>query len=598
MILVLGGTTEGRKVVQLLEQGDGEYFYSTLGDMQTVECQHGTHISGAMTVDTMQKFCSDHHIQLIVDAAHPFASNLHATVDAVSRQLTLPVVRYERRYPCLPHEVVECADYDDTCRKMLDAGVQKLLALTGVQTIGKLRGFWQKRPTVFRILDREESLAKVREQGFDESRVVFYHPGNTAMLLEQTGADAIVTKESGESGGMAEKLEAALHAGVKIFVVKRPPMPDRFITVTGNHGLRKMVERYCAGFFNLRSGFTTGACATAAAKAAMQLLITGDYDHEVAFELPDGETMEMEVKKAQLHHDSATAVVVKDAGDDPDVTNGREIHVSVKKNDCDEIRFFGGEGVGRVTLPGTGLAIGEPAINPVPRAMISNEIRYIYNGGVDVTVEVPGGEELAARTFNSRIGIEGGISIIGTTGIVMPFSHEAFIDAIRKQIEVAMAIGTGRIVINSGARSERIVKQQYPNLPSQSFIHYGNAIGETIKAAAEHGVKRLTIGIMVGKAVKLAEGHLDTHSHNVTLNRDFLCRIAKECGCSDSAIVKIKSLNMARELWNSIVPRDRDKLMNRIVELCHGYCSELLPGGDMETLLISDIGEVAYRFQQ
>lgn len=594
MILVLGGTTEGRNTVEVLEQGNGAYYYSTRGDMQSVACHHGTQISGAMTIEDMLEFCRSHNIKLLIDAAHPFATNLHSTVRSVSRELGLPVVRYERNYPTLPDEAVECADYSDACRKMEAAGVKKLLALTGVQTIGKLSDFWTKRDTVFRILNREESLTKVREQRFDERNIVFYEPGNTAELISETGADAIITKQSGESGGIAEKIEAAIAAGVRIFVVMRPKMPEGFVTVTGKHGLRKMVEKYCSGFFRLRSGFTTGACATAATKAAMQMLTTGDYDKAVAFTLPDGEILSMEVKSVEMSNGEATAVVVKDAGDDPDVTNGHELRVTVKPNSCGEIRFFGGKGVGTVTLPGTGLEIGEPAINPVPRTMMAHEIREIYSGGVDVTIEVSDGEEIALKTFNSRIGIVGGISIIGTTGIVMPFSHEAFIDAIRRQIEVAQAIGAERIVINSGARSERIVRDRYPMLPPQAFIHYGNAIGETVKLAAEYDVKKLTIGIMLGKAVKLAEGNLDTHSHNVTLNREFLCKVALEIGCSENAIDTIASINMARELWSSLTENDINRLLNRIIALCQKHCAKLLPEGEVEALLISDAGEVAY----
>lgn len=594
MILVFGGTTEGRKCVEVLEQGDREYYYSTRGTQQKVECVHGHHISGAMTAEDMVQFCKAHSIELIVDAAHPFASELHESVHKASQETGIPVVRYERQYPALPENVTRCENYDDAIEKMRREGVKRLLALTGVQTIEKLRGFWEETPTVFRILRREESMEKVKEQGFDEKNVVFYADKNTAELIALTDADAIITKESGESGGILEKTGAAERMGVKIFVVNRPQLPKEFITVTGRHGLRKAVEKYCGGFFKLRSGFTTGACATAAAKAAMQLLTSGDYTDIVRFALPDGEIMDMPIKSAHMENGKATAIVVKDAGDDPDVTNGQEIHVTVEPNGSSEIRFIGGDGIGTVTLPGTGLPIGHPAINRVPRRMIEHELRELSGEGVDVTISVPNGEEIAKKTFNSRIGIVNGISIIGTTGIVMPFSNEAFLDAIRKQIEVAQAIGVERIVINSGARSERIVKGAYPELPSQAFIHYGNAIGETLKLAAEMGVKKLTIGIMIGKAVKLAEGHLDTHSHNVTLNREFLCRVARECGCNQETIEKIASLNMARELWTGIEKGEQEKFFNEIIRLCHKQCAALLPEGEVEALLISDSGVIFY----
>ena len=282
----------------------------------------------------------------------------------------------------------------------------------------------------------------------------------------------------------------------------------------------------------------------------------------------------------------ATAVVVKDAGDDPDVTNGREIVATVAFSDEPGIHFLQGEGVGRVTLPGLGLPIGGPAINRVPREMMTRELSALYAGGLDVTISVPGGRELAQRTFNPKLGIVDGISIIGTSGIVRPFSNEAFVDAIRREVEVAVAVGAQRLVINSGAKSEAFLKKQYPDLPAQAFVHYGNFIGETLKIAADLKVSKVTMGIMLGKAVKLAEGHLDTHSKSVVMNKAFLKEVAAEAGCSPAAAAAIDRLTLARELWKGLPQDDADRFFPALLGRCRKVCETVYPAGAGELTLI------------
>ena len=184
----------------------------------------------------------------------------------------------------------------------------------------------------------------------------------------------------------------------------------------------------------------------------------------ISFRLPDDEEMTLPVAHTEIEKNSATCTVVKDAGDDPDVTHGASIVVTVSFSNHPDIRFLQGEGVGRVTLPGLGLEIGEPAINRIPRQMIMKELSALYDKGLDITISVPGGKELAQRTFNPKLGIVDGISIIGTSGIVRPFSSEAFVEAIRREVEVCVAVGSSRLIINSGAKSERFVKKEYPGL--------------------------------------------------------------------------------------------------------------------------------------
>ena len=595
MILVLGGTTEGRSAVAALDKAGKPFYYSTRSDLQQVEGHNAVRITGPLDSTALKGFCECNGIKLIVDAAHPFATQLHENVKSAADALAIPTVRFERRFPQRDSSFIWCDDYNDTIEKLREAGVRSLLSLTGVQTISKLKDYWQNHPCIFRILDREESMSIADKNGFPHDRLVYYEAdGHISDLLRQYNCDAILTKESGDSGKFLEKTEDAMNAGVRIFVVKRPTMPEGFVTVTGEYGLRKAVEKLLPGFFELRSGFTTGTCATAAATAALLALAKGTIVSEVGVTLPDGEVMTLPVEDVIVDDSSATASVIKDAGDDPDVTDGATITATVSLANHKTVRFFGGEGIGTVTLPGTGLDIGEPAINPVPRKMMTDALLKIYPEGCDVTISVPGGKELAEKTFNSRIGIIGGISIIGTSGVVMPFSNEAFLESIRREMEVALAVGCERIVINSGARSEKSVKAMYPDLSPSAFIHYGNAIGATLKIADELGIKNLTIGLMLGKAVKLAEGNRDTHSHKVTMNREFLAKAAEEASCSKSSLATISKLNMARELWHSLSKEDANLFFPAILGLCEKSCRKVFPHGSLQLLLIDDSGAVRY----
>jgi cobalt-precorrin-5B (C1)-methyltransferase len=208
---------------------------------------------------------------------------------------------------------------------------------------------------------------------------------------------------------------------------------------------------------------------------------------------------------------------------------------------------------------------------------------------IKITISVPGGEEIARRTFNPRLGIEGGISIIGVSGIVKPFSEEAFIDSIRKCMTVAQASGTDRVVINSGAKSERFLRARYPDLPAQAFVQYGNYIGETLKMAADLAIPNVTLGVMLGKAVKLAEGHLDTHSRRATMNLDFVRQLLREADCD----IDISDITLARELWDRLPAADsRDRFVQVVIAHCAEHCRPLLSDGELEILLIDDDGNI------
>lgn len=620
MILILGGTTEGRVAVRVADEAAATYYYSTKGTLQSIECAHGIRLTGAMNAEEMECFCRDHAIKLLIDAAHPFAQVLHQTIEKVSKCLQIPVIRYERRYPPRDEDLIWCDSYADAIHQMENKGIQRLLALSGVNTLVPLRPYWRSHTTWFRILEREESLSLAEKQGFPQERLVFYREGEDELkLLEQLHPDAILTKESGFSGYFTDKVNAARQFGIPVFVVKRPALPETFYRVYGEDGLRKQIERLLPEFFPLKSGYTTGACATAAAKAALLALLSRKEQTESQITLPSGEQITLPVAYTEWAGCSATCTVIKESGDDPDVTNHSRIRVTVQlsldasgcakpmaqeeycqeteSDDTGRVIFQAGEGVGTVTLPGLGLKVGGPAINATPRKMIRQELIPLLpspDSVAIVTVSVPGGEELAKRTFNPKLGIIGGISIIGTSGIVRPFSSDAFIASIRKEASVAKAIGCETLVINSGAKSERYLRSLYASLPPQSFVHYGNFIGETLKIAADLGFKQVILGIMIGKAVKLAEGFLDTHSKKVVMNKGFLQDVAKEAKCEEATVDAINRITLARELWELLAEKEQNRFFPLLLQKCKSYCAPILPDGELTLLLMSEEGKVLF----
>ena len=579
MILVFGGTTEGRKAVEVLEEGGSPYYYSTKTGEQDLTLHHGQRIDGALDAEAMQNFCREHDIHLMVDAAHPFAVQLHQTIAEVSDALKIPAIRYERIFPERDASLEWLDSYEQ-----VPHDIKTLLATTGVQSISKLKPLEATGVKVYyRILNRESSIALAQKQGARMEQLCYFEdPKNVPVE-----ADAILLKESGLSGGFQEKVDAAKAKGMRILVLKRPETPAAFRTVNGPYGLRRAVEKLLPAFYPLHSGLTTGTCATAAAIAATIRLLKNETPEEVPVLLPDGESIPVDVG-----YGDGYAYCIKDAGDDPDVTNGLEIRASVKQTVTFEIS--GGEGVGTYTLPGFDYPPGSPAINKAPREMIRQNIAAITNDPLSITISVPEGEAIAKRTFNPRLGIEGGISIIGVSGIVKPFSEEAFIDSIRKCMNVAQASGTSRVVINSGGKSERFVKALYPDLPQQAFVEYGNYIGETLKMAHELDIREVTLGVMLGKAVKLAAGHLDTHSRKATMDKAFLSEILEEAGIH----IDISTLTLARELWEKIPEQQIQNFASTIIRHCESYCKPLLPNGTLTILLISDEGQIYGTGQQ
>lgn len=298
----------------------------------------------------------------------------------------------------------------------------------------------------------------------------------------------------------------------------------------------------------LRYGWTTGACATAAATAAYTALLTGDFPDPVQITLPRGQQPTFALTRESLRPGEASAAIVKDAGDDPDVTHGAVIGTTVRPGGSG-VTFRAGPGVGTVTKPGLPLEVGEPAINPVPRRLIREHIAKVaalYGGTGDVVVEisVDGGEEIARRTWNPRLGILGGLSILGTTGIVVPYSCSAWIDSIRRGIDVARAAGHRHVAGCTGSTSERVAAELY-GLPDDALLDMGDFAGAVLKYLRRHPVPRLTIAGGIGKLSKLADGHLDLHSGRSQVNPDFLATLTTSAGGTAGLAERVRTANTA-----------------------------------------------------
>jgi cobalt-precorrin-5B (C1)-methyltransferase len=304
----------------------------------------------------------------------------------------------------------------------------------------------------------------------------------------------------------------------------------------------------------LRRGWTTGTCAAAAAKAAYAALLTGEFPDPVEVTLPRGERPAFALATARTDSGCATAGIVKDAGDDPDVTHGALILATVRHATRGSgVVLRAGEGVGTATRPGLPIAPGEPAINPAPRKLIAEavaEIAAAANCAADVEVEIaiPGGEALAQKTLNPRLGIVGGLSILGTTGIVVPYSCSAWIHGIRGGIDVARAMGVTHVAGATGATSEAAV-QKLHDLPEIALIDMGDFVGAMLKYIRAHPVPRVTIAGGVAKITKLAQGLLDLHSKRGAVDLAALARVAETAGGSRALRERILAANTAAEAF-------------------------------------------------
>jgi cobalt-precorrin-5B (C1)-methyltransferase len=296
----------------------------------------------------------------------------------------------------------------------------------------------------------------------------------------------------------------------------------------------------------LRSGWTTGACATAATTAAYTALLTGEFPDPVTITLPKGQQPSFALAREGLGDGWATAAIVKDAGDDPDVTHLALVGSTVRHGAPGSgVVFFAGPGVGTVTLPGLPLAVGEPAINPVPRELMREAVQSLATrhgraGDVAIEISVDHGEELARKTWNPRLGILGGLSILGTTGIVVPYSCSAWIDSIRMGVDVAIAMGHPHVAGCTGSTSESVVMGEY-GLADEALLDMGDFAGAVLKYLKAHPVPRLTVAGGFAKMSKLAAGHLDLHSGRSQVDTMLLTDLARAAGASPAVTASISA---------------------------------------------------------
>ncbi len=346
---------------------------------------------------------------------------------------------------------------------------------------------------------------------------------------------------------------------------------------------------------NLRKGWTTGACATAAAVSAYGALLTGHFTDPVVIRLPRGQTPSFVLHDSKLDGDTAMAAIEKDAGDDPDVTHGAIVRAQLRRLDhTAEIIFKAGPGVGTVTRPGLPLGVGEPAINPGPRAMITDNIRELGGDGLEITISIDNGEALAARTWNPRLGIIGGLSVLGTTGIVVPYSCSAWIASIRQAVDVARAGGITHVAAATGSTSEDAVAKLL-GLPATALIDMGDFAGGLLKYVRDNPIPKVTIAGGFGKLSKLADGHLDLHSKRSQVNPGFLASLAADAGADGELRKAIEAADSAGRILEIVLDAGFP-LVDAVAARAREVALDQLQGsGEAEVLIFDRAGALAGR---
>jgi cobalt-precorrin-5B (C1)-methyltransferase len=336
---------------------------------------------------------------------------------------------------------------------------------------------------------------------------------------------------------------------------------------------------------SLRSGYTTGACAAAAARAATIALLKQEVVNQVQVELPGANQANFKVNRCVFNCSQASCSVIKDAGDDPDVTHGAEISAIVSWKDKPGISITGGKGVGVVTKPGLEIPVGMTAINPVPRQIIEHSVREVAGNkldskGIQVTISVPAGEELAKRTLNPRLGITKGISILGTTGIVIPYSVNAYTTCISQALDVAVACGCSQVVLTTGRRSEKFAQGEL-SLAEECFVQAGDFIGYSLKECAKRRLDKVIVWGMMGKISKLAAGHLYTNVSHSKVDIGFLAGVAINCGIPDETVKPLRSAVTANHFRKMLPPEYTREFCEQLCLLAAKKCWEKA-GGKLE----------------
>jgi cobalt-precorrin-5B (C1)-methyltransferase len=352
----------------------------------------------------------------------------------------------------------------------------------------------------------------------------------------------------------------------------------------------------------LRTGFTTGACAAAAAKAATRALVTGALLAEIETTLPNRMKVTFPLKRCQRLGQAVVASVIKDAGDDPDCTHGAELTATVELTDAPGVELRRGDGVATVTKPGLGLEVGGPAITAVPRQNITEMVLAELAGsgrGAIVTISVPGGEEMAKETLNARLGLLGGISILGTSGIVKPYSTAAYKASVVQAIDVAHERGQQTLVVTTGGKSEAYAMKLFPQLPEEAFIQMGDFVGITLRHCARRGVERAVIVGMIGKLSKMADGKMQTHAAGSEVNMELLASFAAELGASDELVARIRAANTARHVLELCAAEGLSGIAGLICRKVVGHGGRHAGGTlAVEAVLVDFDGKVLGRFPE
>ncbi|QRF24606.1 cobalt-precorrin-5B (C(1))-methyltransferase [Alicyclobacillus sp. TC] len=335
----------------------------------------------------------------------------------------------------------------------------------------------------------------------------------------------------------------------------------------------------------LRHGYTTGACATACTKAALLALIQQQPVSESTIWIPAGEWVTFQVHDVHFSPNEAQAATIKDGGDDPDATHGATIVATVSWAETQGVDIDGGVGVGRVTKPGLPIPVGMAAINPVPRQMIQSTVEsvlseYGIEQGVKVVISVPNGEEIAKKTLNARLGILGGISILGTRGIVVPFSTASYRASIAYAMNVAKEQGISTVVLTTGGRSEKYAMKMFPDLPIEAFIEMGDFVGFSAKHAKRVGMKEIRFVGMMGKFSKVAQGIMMVHAKSAPIDFSFLADLARRVGVSEQQVESILSANTASQVGDWMVEWGYPQFFQEVANSC---CQQVLQhiGGGM-----------------
>ena len=339
----------------------------------------------------------------------------------------------------------------------------------------------------------------------------------------------------------------------------------------------------------LASGYTTGTCAQAATKAAMQMLFSGAVVQRVQVKLPKGALYTLEVLEQKISYAEekshlpvrVSCAVRKDSGDDPDITNGILVYSTVERIEKRGIFLEGGEGIGRVTKPGLDQPVGRAAINRVPRQMIQKEIEEIcedtgYAGGIRVTISIPGGRELAQKTFNPRLGVEGGLSILGTSGIVEPMSEQALLDTIRVELRMKRAQGREYLVTAPGNYGREFLESEY-GIREEEIITCSNYVGQTIDMAAEFGFRGMVLAGHIGKLIKVSGGIMNTHSKWADCRMELLAAAALRAGISGERACALLNCVTTDEALDRFSEEDRQRVMSCIMEKIEKYLTYRAP---------------------